>query len=1505
MSDEQPQEISSVSTPTLDELLLQLGVLKQSDNTPTYISLLEQILQLLSREDDPSTWAALQFTLGNAQQQNQGGDRKDQLIYAITCYDAALTVYTREHTPANWVATQQYKRSALCDLAELQEGIEHLGTLRAIVSCCDAVLTVCTRDATPTNWAVAFYQKAIALHDIAETMQGDERRKVLQEAIFCYDAALTVYTRENAPIEWAATQNSKGMSLYKLAEPHEGNTWQIDLQEALACYTKALTVWDRERTPAFWAAVQHNKGMVLHDLAEALEGTHKKEALLGALTCYKEALTHYTQERDLFGCARELSNKGNVLFDFSRLVRGAEQLETLYTTLACYDAALTGYTFKATPADWAMVQNNKGNTLLSLAERLRGTKQKETLQQALICCEKALTVYTYDAYPIDWGITLRNRGNILRALSELFRGEERKEIIQKAVACFDRALSEPHDQLGLMNWARTENDKGLALHILSMSLEAEESKQALQSSLACYDAALSVFIREIAPSSWAEIQNNKSVSLSSLAELLTGEERVVTLQTALDCCNCALTAFTTIATPFSWALTQSNKGNVLRSLAETLAGSKRLATLQGAVTCYDHALAIYTREETPLDWARTYNNKGITFRNMMGLLAGSERLQMLRSSIFCFNTALLERKREITPMDWAATQESKGNALHDLAELLSNDEQVKALQAALTCFNAALEERYREVSPFNWARVQSNKGNVLRSLARTHNNTDTRQREVLYEALACYNAALLEYRRNIAPMYWAMTQSNKGVVLNDIARITQERSEQRALLQEALSCFDAALLEYQREMSSANWATVQVSRGSVLCNIAGLQEEATSLASLHEALLCYNAALDVYTREIFPAHHHRIAQSIGMRLFDASLWVQAAHYLSTALDALDDLFTLEVTTHGRQATLVTSTDLTAHLAYALVRGDGLTNNVQAARALERGRARATGEAISRQEAQLAAAERLAPELLERFRETSNRIAVISSKKGSSTTLQGIISTAGDTGETPASPELIALRAMDMQLADYEEARAARAAYDEVVARIRQEMPDFLYPGGVFEVAVKELKADECLTYVATTPAGAVTLLIRSSDAVPSQPVVKGWWDELLTSSQVAQLLVGSSSAGGKLQHGDGGLLAVSSHRRRIRRVLDITMRTIGAPDGVLTALALHCRAVHVRRLVLIPCGLLGLLPLHAAMVPCSSDGTTTEPLIDVVQVCYAPSAHIWAASRRRGGSLHSVQLEALVVGDPQPQSEETPPLPGAKDEAAAISTLISQTVQGRVCTYIGEAATLSNVIDILRGQHSTLTHVHFACHGVAELSKPQTSGVLLAYGTRLAVYDVLDPAIALLEQLRLVVLSACRTALVGTELPDEAVGLPSAWLQVGAKNVLASLWPVSDKITLVFMTKFYELHLLDGLEPTEALWLTQRWLRGLPTWREDFRAMGAKRAAAGAEANEVVGVLASTRGAMTLADDAERAANEKEDESMDWEKLDEESVTWNQDTIKLPGRWTDPYHWAAFAIYGA
>src|SRR6266700_2089692 len=75
----------------------------------------EQLLQVSSRENDPLTWAELQFVCGIDLQRCKEGDRKVQLVYAIAHYDAAIAVYVSKHLFANQVAVLQYKRTALSE----------------------------------------------------------------------------------------------------------------------------------------------------------------------------------------------------------------------------------------------------------------------------------------------------------------------------------------------------------------------------------------------------------------------------------------------------------------------------------------------------------------------------------------------------------------------------------------------------------------------------------------------------------------------------------------------------------------------------------------------------------------------------------------------------------------------------------------------------------------------------------------------------------------------------------------------------------------------------------------------------------------------------------------------------------------------------------------------------------------------------------------------------------------------------------------------------------------------------------------------------------------------------------------------------------------------------------------------------------------------------------------------------------------------------------------------
>ena len=69
----------------------------------------------------------------------------------------------------------------------------------------------------------------------------------------------------------------------------------------------------------------------------------------------------------------------------------------------------------------------------------------------------------------------------------------------------------------------------------------------------------------------------------------------------------------------------------------------------------------------------------------------------------------------------------------------------------------------------------------------------------------------------------------------------------------------------------------------------------------------------------------------------------------------------------------------------------------------------------------------------------------------------------------------------------------------------------------------------------------------------------------------------------------------------------------------------------------------------------------------------------------------------------------------------------------------------------------------------------------------------------------LVVLSACSTG-IGKEVKGEGLmSLNNAFLQVGAKSVMSSLWKVEDNATLELMKNFYASMAEEKLTPSKAL----------------------------------------------------------------------------------------------------
>lgn len=132
--------------------------------------------------------------------------------------------------------------------------------------------------------------------------------------------------------------------------------------------------------------------------------------------------------------------------------------------------------------------------------------------------------------------------------------------------------------------------------------------------------------------------------------------------------------------------------------------------------------------------------------------------------------------------------------------------------------------------------------------------------------------------------------------------------------------------------------------------------------------------------------------------------------------------------------------------------------------------------------------------------------------------------------------------------------------------------------------------------------------------------------------------------------------------------------------------------------------------------------------------------------------------------------------------------------------------------------------VHFAAHGLLVEGNPELNGIILTlpnaakaskpkeYEAYVKKNGAISNSLLQLGDVRsldldadLVVLSACETSL-GEEMTGEGmVALPQGLLIGGARNVIASLWPVDDAATSQLMKKFYKYLLVDKLTPKNAL----------------------------------------------------------------------------------------------------
>jgi hypothetical protein len=245
------------------------------------------------------------------------------------------------------------------------------------------------------------------------------------------------------------------------------------------------------------------------------------------------------------------------------------------------------------------------------------------------------------------------------------------------------------------------------------------------------------------------------------------------------------------------------------------------------------------------------------------------------------------------------------------------------------------------------------------------------------------------------------------------------------------------------------------------------------------------------------------------------------------------------------------------------------------------------------------------------------------------------------------------------------------------------------------------------------------------------------------------------------------------------------------------------------RVVLVPGGPLGAVPWPAARRT-DAEGVVRYACADLVLSTAASARQLVDVAARPRLPL---EQEPVLLAGPAPD------LAGVRAEVAALAARYG------TARVLGPGTPQAEVVAAL--QAASLLQV--SCHAVVGAT-PDASHLVL--DEPLPVRLILDRAATrrVTAPGPTVVLSACSSDLTERD-HDEALTLATAFLVAGAVTVVASRWPVNDRLTAVSMIALHHF-LGTGLPAADALRATQLWL--LDPARPPLPGMSAREARRGA-----------------------------------------------------------------------
>lgn len=235
-----------------------------------------------------------------------------------------------------------------------------------------------------------------------------------------------------------------------------------------------------------------------------------------------------------------------------------------------------------------------------------------------------------------------------------------------------------------------------------------------------------------------------------------------------------------------------------------------------------------------------------------------------------------------------------------------------------------------------------------------------------------------------------------------------------------------------------------------------------------------------------------------------------------------------------------------------------------------------------------------------------------------------------------------------------------------------------------------------------------------------------------------------------------------------------------------------------QRIILLPDGVLHRLPTEWMLADFGLNQSVSQ------RISQLGSASMLIELRQRKAS--SAQGTAILANPSIHPEHHLSTLNGSRLEAQAIVDILKPHAR----LWQGDELVRSR---LLTGELSPFRVVHIASHGVVNERVPALSALLLSANPESARQEYLYPNDIVNLELNadLVILSSCDSASGQSLVGEGVLSITRPFFIAGARQVVASLWQVSDRATAVFMEQFYR-HYHQHQDTAAALQAAKSWM---------------------------------------------------------------------------------------------